>query len=953
MADSFDPYHVWLGIAPVNQPPNHYRLLGIELFEQCGDVIDAAASRQSMALRDLTKDEHGKLAEKLLEEVGTARVCLLNSEEKGRYDAKLRSELTEKSLTLPAVTSRDEREASSPGYHLWLGITPDLQPPNHYRLLGIEPFESSEEVIEAAAHRQSRYLREVAVGKQRKQSQSLLNEVSAARRCLLDPEKRKAYDEQLRAEAEKSVATKQQTAEPEQAVESPKTQSAVTPATEAPTPSVPEASALSPEKKSKDSPEADAPAPVESPRANDQQHVPEAAASTTTDKTELPVVAKSSASAKAQTEKTSPESEVDSRRKMFIIMGSVTAAVLVIGTGLFLWLSDSEASASPETVATKKNADGNRSISDQDKSAEPDGNASNESKPLESDSPNEFDRLLAASMLADNGAEPADGTAKPASKPPSKPAKKPTTSRAARKKATAAKAAAAKAAAAKKAAAVPKPPPLRQIRLPQVENNVSSRFWKNVSGEFGKLVSSPPTSRSSYRRLKSLAAGVNESLGAKSFQQVRGLLVPPVDGPYQFHIRSVGQSRLLLGEGQGVFPKRQVKDGQSVELSGSQTYYFELLHLDPSGKGSFSIGWTLPNKVKEQPIPGGRVVWTPFLTNFTPLPIASINSSDNLTVEQVKDSDLLLASTTSREESTVTLEFQSDCESFSAFELSARTDPELLSGGPGLGPRGMFSLNELTLEYQEPGSTTFVPVPLTAPVARYGVPDGLVDGNPSTKWTVREDDIDSVSVILKPEKRLTVLPQTKLRLTLHQESSLGLFRFRGTSGNAAGKISTLKQTIEKDNAPFALHVNLGAGSWKDPENRTWTKTKAYEKGSWGHEGGQVAATDASDKAPRFLKSAFVGIRAFRADVPNGKYKVTLFFTPHGLTRRSKKVNDRVFSVQAESLPPTPVNLFQATSSGTRVFAPSTEVVVKDGRLDIVFEKIAGLSPLLNAISITE
>jgi hypothetical protein len=26
----FDPYYHWLGIAPKDQPPNHYRLLGVE-----------------------------------------------------------------------------------------------------------------------------------------------------------------------------------------------------------------------------------------------------------------------------------------------------------------------------------------------------------------------------------------------------------------------------------------------------------------------------------------------------------------------------------------------------------------------------------------------------------------------------------------------------------------------------------------------------------------------------------------------------------------------------------------------------------------------------------------------------------------------------------------------------------------------------------------------------------
>ena len=43
MAESFDPYHVWLGIPPDEQPPNRYRLLGIRAFEANQDVIDNAA----------------------------------------------------------------------------------------------------------------------------------------------------------------------------------------------------------------------------------------------------------------------------------------------------------------------------------------------------------------------------------------------------------------------------------------------------------------------------------------------------------------------------------------------------------------------------------------------------------------------------------------------------------------------------------------------------------------------------------------------------------------------------------------------------------------------------------------------------------------------------------------------------------------------------------------------
>ena len=40
----FDPYHKWLGIPPKDQPPNHYRLLGVDLFESDPDVIDAGGS---------------------------------------------------------------------------------------------------------------------------------------------------------------------------------------------------------------------------------------------------------------------------------------------------------------------------------------------------------------------------------------------------------------------------------------------------------------------------------------------------------------------------------------------------------------------------------------------------------------------------------------------------------------------------------------------------------------------------------------------------------------------------------------------------------------------------------------------------------------------------------------------------------------------------------------------
>ncbi len=84
-------------------------------------------------------------------------------------------------------------------YHRWLGIGPEHQPPDHYRLLGIARFESDRQVIDSVALRHISFLQEITDGPCVDQAQRLLNELAAARRCLLDPERKAAYDAQLRA----------------------------------------------------------------------------------------------------------------------------------------------------------------------------------------------------------------------------------------------------------------------------------------------------------------------------------------------------------------------------------------------------------------------------------------------------------------------------------------------------------------------------------------------------------------------------------------------------------------------------------------------------------------------------------------------------------------------------------------------------------------------------------
>jgi hypothetical protein len=93
MTESFDPYRKWLGIPKREQPPNHYRLLALDWFEEDPEVIESAADRQMAHVRTYQSGRHAEDSQRLLNELSAARVCLLNPEKKAAYDAQLRAKL--------------------------------------------------------------------------------------------------------------------------------------------------------------------------------------------------------------------------------------------------------------------------------------------------------------------------------------------------------------------------------------------------------------------------------------------------------------------------------------------------------------------------------------------------------------------------------------------------------------------------------------------------------------------------------------------------------------------------------------------------------------------------------------------------------------------------------------------------------------------------------------------
>ena len=87
-------------------------------------------------------------------------------------------------------------------YYQWLGIPPAESAgggPNYYRLLGLSLLEENADAISNAADRVMSHLRTFQTGKNAALSQKLLGEVAQAHICLLDPQKKAAYDSTLLA----------------------------------------------------------------------------------------------------------------------------------------------------------------------------------------------------------------------------------------------------------------------------------------------------------------------------------------------------------------------------------------------------------------------------------------------------------------------------------------------------------------------------------------------------------------------------------------------------------------------------------------------------------------------------------------------------------------------------------------------------------------------------------
>ena len=99
MSQPFDPYEKWFGIPQEKRPVNHYLLLGLKPYESNLKVIRAAGEKRVEFLQDVSGGRHVESAQKCLNDVAKAVLCLTNPTKKLAYDRELK--ITSRVLSTP------------------------------------------------------------------------------------------------------------------------------------------------------------------------------------------------------------------------------------------------------------------------------------------------------------------------------------------------------------------------------------------------------------------------------------------------------------------------------------------------------------------------------------------------------------------------------------------------------------------------------------------------------------------------------------------------------------------------------------------------------------------------------------------------------------------------------------------------------------------------------------
>lgn len=162
--------------------------------------------------------------------------------------------------------------------------------------------------------------------------------------------------------------------------------------------------------------------------------------------------------------------------------------------------------------------------------------------------------------------------------------------------------------------------------------------WSKIPGTLISAipVNSTPTLTETLQAFEA-RRNVGDNYGAR----VRGFLCVPQSGKYTFWIASNDKSELWLSTDEDPSNKVRVayvsgytdyrkwskypsQKSILISLEAGKKYYIEALHKEGVGTDHLSVGWQLPDKTMERPIPGNRLL--PFSGSGNRPPIVEITS---------------------------------------------------------------------------------------------------------------------------------------------------------------------------------------------------------------------------------------------------------------------------------------------------------------------------------------
>ncbi len=918
-------------------------------------------------------------------------------------------------------------------YHRWLGIPPEDQPPDHYRLLGIARFETEREVIDSVAVRHMLFLQEITDGPHVSQAQHLLNELAAARRCLLDATRKAAYDAWLKEQLADSQPTPPPVSAPAPDSPSPPT---VGPAADPNGPSVtaaiPSLDATKPHRRSTRSTE-------------DRPRTP-------------------------RTSKVSAASRVWRNRIAVAALGAVVLLVLVLGTA---WLSGRRAI---EERAIEQPGE-SRPIAEVDSHSpgpplEPAlaGESPSEvTRDAEAGAPEVADGEVAGTEVADAEVGAADAI------PPEEdiaaldgPQIEPTSDPTAKERTTAIPlqveglllwldAADLSTLGLDDASAVltwsdkseqgfqakvddggAPPQYVRQGLggLPVVQFAGSTSFSiarttepLNVDdhytilyvarGDRGALLSKGSGDASgSFAWTRGVAglriSGVSFAVRGDTGREARTRVVradsdqivwfidghahqPSAQTGYQVRTRNV----LRIG---GVLQRpgdmQQFFHGQLAEL----LIYDRALNVEQRQllEGYLASKWLLGS---DAPEPLTVELAQAIAADEPPMDEAPSESAADATdvvdgEAEVADSGehsaqdqqpalsagyvvlkpdvlrtsgrsqlkllhdgIVLSDGADRENEEYRIELETPLQGLTALRLEALPHESLPATGPGWASAGRFSLTQVRAHLESiDGAEPAEELRLTA-VGEPGddLVGRLVDGSDQTVWSGRRRG-ERGPMIFFPAAPIDVSPGQRLVITLAQRENLGCFRLLATAAAVPlaapvpdpvpAPAPAAAPTEEVADAGFVLYVNLGGPAYRDQHGNQWHRSERLENQDFGHEGG-ISAGKPVQSFPQLLwaETAIRGLTAFRASVPDGIFEVTLCFCEQWTNDPERRV---FYTVWERGTP----QAFQRSFRGPGIGGPwqhvERRVAVRDGQLDIEFSPIReGTFAILSGIIIRQ